>query len=127
MTTTKLRTAEAKTPINAVNIKALKIYVRSADITRIDTPALVVNLFRGVKKPGGATGAVDKALDGAITQLIKDGEIKGSIGETTLIHTFGKIKPQRVLVLGLGPQDKFDAQGLFDAVWQYAQEAEAAK
>ena len=24
-------------------------------------------------------------------------------------------------------QDKFDAQGLFDAVWQYAQEAEAAK
>ena len=63
MTTTKLRTAEAKTPINAVNIKALKIYVRSADITRIDTPALVVNLFRGVKKPGGATGAVDKALD----------------------------------------------------------------
>ncbi len=107
MTTTKPRAAKAKKPAAA---KALEIDVRSADITGFDTPALVVNLFRGVKKPGGATGAVDKALDGVITQLIKDGEIKGSTGETTLIHTLGKIKPQRVLVLGLGPQDKFDAQ-----------------
>ena len=64
----------AKTPKN----KPLEIKVESADITGIDTPALVVNLFRGVKKPSGATGAVDKALGGAITQLIKDGEIKGS-------------------------------------------------
>ena len=90
--------------------KALEIKVESGDIINIDTPALVVNLFRGVKKPGGATGAVDKALGGVITQLIEDGEIKGSAGETTLIHTLGKIKPARVLVAGLGPQDKFDVQ-----------------
>ena len=50
----------AKTPKN----KILEIKVESADIIGIETPALVVNLFRGVKKPGGATGAVDKALGG---------------------------------------------------------------
>ncbi len=94
----------AKTP------NSLRIDVKSADITEIDTPALVVNLFRGVKKPGGATGAVDRELGGLITDLIKDGEIKGGVGETTLIHTLGKIKPSRVLVVGLGPQDKFDSQ-----------------
>ncbi|PKB83031.1 MAG: leucyl aminopeptidase [SAR202 cluster bacterium MP-SInd-SRR3963457-G1] len=88
----------------------MEIDVQSADIIGIDTPALVVNLFRGVKKPGGATGAVDKALGGVITQLIKDGEIKGGAGETTLIHTLGKIRPRRVLVAGLGPQEKFDVQ-----------------
>ena len=105
MTTTKPRASTTKKPAKT---KVLAIDVQSADLIRIDTPALVVNLFRGVKKPKGATATVDKALDGAITQLIKDGEIKGSIGETTLIHTFGKIKPQRVLVLGLGHRDKFD-------------------
>ncbi len=110
MTTTRPRAAKAKRSTKASKAKGLEIDVQSADITKIDTPALVVNLFRGVKKPAGATGAVDKALGGLITQLIEDGEIKGSAGETTLIHTLGKIKPSRVLVAGVGPQDKFDAQ-----------------
>jgi len=110
MTTTKPRAANAKRSTKVSKVKGLEIDVQSADITKIDTPALVVNLFHGVKKPAGATGAVDKALGGLITQLIEDGEIKGSAGETTLIHTLGKIKPSRVLVAGLGPQDKFDVQ-----------------
>jgi leucyl aminopeptidase len=110
MTTTKPWAAKAKRSTKASKVKELEIDVQSAGITKIDTPALVVNLFRGVKKPAGAIGAVDKALGGLITQLIEDGEIKGSAGETTLIHTLGKIKPSRVLVAGLGPQDKFDAQ-----------------
>ena len=109
-TTAKSKAAKAKKSTKAVKNTGLKIDVQSADIIGIDTPALVVNLFRGVKKPGGATGAVDKALGGVITQLIEDGEIKGSTGETTLIHTLGKIKPSRVLVAGLGTQDKFDVQ-----------------
>ncbi len=85
----------------------MKIRVVRNDVASIKTPALVVNLFDGVKKPGGATGAVDKALDGAISQLIKDGEIKGKKGETTLIHTFGKIPAARVIVLGLGKRESF--------------------
>lgn len=109
-TTAKPKAAKAKKSTKAVKSTGLKIDVQSADIIGIDTPALVVSLFRGVKKPGGATGAVDKALGGVITQLIEDGEIKGSTGETTLIHTLGKIKPSRVLVAGLGTQDKFDVQ-----------------
>ena len=109
-TTAKPKAAKAKKSTKAVKSTGLKIDVQSTDIIGIDTPALVVNLFRGVKKPGGPTGAVDKALGGVITQLIEDGEIKGSTGETTLIHTLGKIKPSRVLVAGLGTQDKFDVQ-----------------
>ena len=85
----------------------MEIKVVQGDVTQIQVPALIVNLFEGVKKPGGATGAVDKALDGAISQLIADGEIKGKKGENTLIHTFGKIGPSRVLVAGLGSQDSF--------------------
>ena len=74
----KPRRAKAKRSTRPAKTKGLEIDVQSADIIGIDTPALVVNLFRGVKKPGGATGAVDKALGGVITQLIQDGEIKGT-------------------------------------------------
>ena len=68
----------------------MKITVALTDITTVDTPALIVNLFKGVKTPGGATGAVDKALDGGISSLIDDGEITGKKGEMTLLHTNGQ-------------------------------------
>ncbi len=76
----------------------------TGDITRVETDAIVVNLFEGVTHPGGATGAVDKALDGAITRLIEQGEIKGKLGEISIIHSLGKIPARIVAVAGLGKQ-----------------------
>ena len=93
-----------------MKINDLKINVRDIDVVTAATPAVVVNLFKGVKSPSGAIGAIDQALDGAISQLIKDGEIKGGEGEVTLVHTLGKIAPSRVVVAGLGSKDKFDSQ-----------------
>ena len=38
----------------------MNITVLQKDVTKVNTPALIVNLFEGVKTPGGATGAVDR-------------------------------------------------------------------
>ena len=84
------------------------VKVVAADVTDFATPALVVNLFEGVEQPGGATGAVDRALDGAISSLIADGEIKGKLGELTLVHTMGRTPANRVAVAGLGKAGDFD-------------------
>ena len=84
------------------------INVAAGDATNCETPALVVNLFQGVTQPGGGTGAVDRALGGAISQLIADGEIKGKLGELTLIHTMERIPARRVVVAGLGKSSDFD-------------------
>ena len=84
------------------------INVAAGDATNYETPALVVNLFQGVTQPGGGTGAVDRALGGAISQLIADGEIKGKLGELTLIHTMDRIPAKRVMVAGLGKSQDFD-------------------
>jgi len=85
----------------------MDINVRTGDIVRQRTKAIVVNLFEGVKKPSGATAAVDRALGGAISQLIAEGEIKGKYGELTLIHTLGRLPSPRVLVVGLGKEPEF--------------------
>ena len=90
----------------------MNIKVVAGNIAEQDTSAVVVNLFEGVKEPGGATGAVDKAMGGAISALIADGEIKGKRGELTLIHTLGSIAPKRVLVAGLGKADSFTLDGV---------------
>ena len=88
----------------------MKVTVVSGDITQQTVGAIVVNLFEGVTVPGGATGAVDGALSGAISRLIEEGEIRGKQGELTLIHTLGMMTPSRVLVVGLGRQSKFDVE-----------------
>ena len=94
----------------------MEIKVILEDVTQVKVAALIVNLFEGVQEPAGATGAVDLALDGAISQLIKDGEVKGKKGETTLIHTFGRIAPSRVLVAGLGKAEKFSQETVREVV-----------
>lgn len=86
----------------------MEIRVTGGDITQAKADAIIVNLFEGVTTPGGGTGAVDKALGGAISQLIAQGDIRGKPGELTLIHTFGKIPAPRVVVAGLGKQKDFD-------------------
>ncbi|MEX2238116.1 MAG: leucyl aminopeptidase [Dehalococcoidia bacterium] len=90
----------------------MKVQVTAGDITATQADAIVVNLFQGVKAPAGATGAVDQALDGSITKLIEQGEIKGKAGELTLLHTFGKIDSLRVIIAGLGKSEKFDIDGV---------------
>ncbi len=86
----------------------MKIIVETGDITQSTAKAIIVNLFQGVTSPGGATGAVDKALDGAISGLIADGEIKGKRGEVNVVHSLGKIASPRALIGGLGKQEDFN-------------------
>jgi leucyl aminopeptidase len=87
-------------------VAELELKVIIADATGIETDALIVNLFEGVSQPGGATGAVDLALGGAIAELIAAGEIKGKLGENTLIHSLGRIASKRIIVAGLGKQSE---------------------
>jgi leucyl aminopeptidase len=89
---------------------ATTINVVSGDVANFSTPALVIGRFKGSGSPsGGAVAAVNEALDGAIASLIDDGEIKGNVGEITLVHTMGRIPANRVVVAGLGKSDEFDA------------------
>ncbi len=87
----------------------MQINVIHGNIVERSDPAIVVNLFEGVSDPGGSTSAVDAALDGAISDLISEGDITGKKGELTLIYGLGKLAAKRVVVAGLGKRDAFDA------------------
>jgi leucyl aminopeptidase len=86
----------------------LDIKVTVGDIAQIEADAIVVSLFEGVEQPGGATAAVDKALEGAIGSLISRGEIKGKFGEVNIVHTFGKLPARMVAIAGLGKRVDFN-------------------
>ncbi len=92
----------------------MKIGVEQGDISGVHTDAIVVNLFEGVTAPGGATGAVDGALGGAIGALIGAGDIRGKLGELTLVHSLDRLASPRVVVVGLGKADDLSVDKLRD-------------
>lgn len=90
----------------------MNVVVQQGFIQEIDVDAVVVNLFKGVTRPGGATGAVDRALGGAITDLIAGGDFRGKLGETTVLYSRGAIPARRVIIAGLGKPEEFDLEGV---------------
>ncbi|MCC9077756.1 leucyl aminopeptidase [Litorilinea aerophila] len=86
----------------------IQLQVVQGNIVQQEADCIVVNLFAGVTEPAGATGALDRALDGAIRRLIQSGDFSGEAGTTATLYTSGQIPAPRVLVVGLGPQERFD-------------------
>ncbi len=82
----------------------MEIEIIAGDITSIETGAIIAGLFEGSENPGGALAVIDKALDGSIAGLIKQGEIKGKLNELTIVHTMGRLPSERVVIAGLGKE-----------------------
>ena len=84
----------------------MEIKVRVGNIRRTRADAIVLGVFEGIRRPRGDVSTINKALDGVISQLIQEGEIKGKLGEVTVIHSLDKITPERVVLIGLGKRSE---------------------
>lgn len=87
----------------------MNIAVHSGQLGTIDADALVVNLFQGTTQPAGASGAIDQALNGAISRLIATGDFTGKPNQTAVLYPSPdqSVKATRVIVVGLGKRDDF--------------------
>jgi leucyl aminopeptidase len=94
----------------------MEIKTATGDIVKSKVDAIVVNHYEGVKRPEGDAATADKALGGAITQLIKQGDIKGKLNEITLIHSLGKLPAGRIVVVGLGKKKELDTNKVRGAI-----------
>jgi leucyl aminopeptidase len=53
---------------------------------------------------------VDSLLNGLIQSIYDEGEFKGDLGELLTLHPMGKLAAKRVVVVGLGPEEKIHTQ-----------------
>lgn len=93
----------------------MEIKVEQGGIQTVTADAIIVNLFKGVTEPGGATGVVNQALGGAIGELIAGADLRGKLGETAVLYPRGAIPARRVIVVGLGEADKFNLEAVREA------------
>ncbi|MBI5741082.1 MAG: leucyl aminopeptidase [Nitrospirae bacterium] len=78
----------------------VKVHVQNINDAAFTCDALILP----VPEDNGAALCkdVDKPLGGLISSVIASGEFTGKHNETCLLHTADKIKPERVLLIGLG-------------------------
>jgi leucyl aminopeptidase len=92
----------------------VEIVYRKGSAHDIDADALIIfshSWNAGDPLTGGAA-AIDAQLDGALAALLGDGGFTGKEAGTFLTPTFGKTAARRVVVTGLGDEDKRSEDGL---------------
>jgi leucyl aminopeptidase len=71
--------------------------------------ALAVALVDGAD---AVSAGVDEQLQGRLRRLADEGELKGELGKTLVLHTDGEMNARRVVVAGIGKREEVDADAL---------------
>lgn len=78
----------------------LSVSTEAAD--KLETDVVVLLFFSDERPLKGASGLIDWRLNGGISRLIETRRITGDKGETTLIAPQGRIRGEKIMLIGLG-------------------------
>ena len=90
-------------------MESMDIQVSTQAVSGFDGDVIAVGVFASEAELSGPAAALDEVTGGALTDLLRSGEISGAAGEVTILHSLGKFRPNRVAVIGLGRREGFNA------------------
>ena len=90
----------------------MNVQIVKSDILTHPTPLLVLPLFKGTEEMQGVLSAVDELVEGALRRAVSAGDFSGKAESTLLLYPPGGSSPERILILGLGNEDDFNAETL---------------
>src|SRR5215467_5556379 len=83
----------------------MDIQVSTQEVRQFQGDAIAVGVFTSGSELSGPTTTLDEITGGALSQLRESGEISGTAGEVTILHSLGKFQPDRIAVIGLGARE----------------------
>ncbi|MFY9583411.1 MAG: M17 family peptidase N-terminal domain-containing protein, partial [Candidatus Acidiferrales bacterium] len=90
----------------------MQITIETRPPAAIETEALVSYVFEQDNPIEGAVAELDRIAGGALRKLAASGEITGKSLEMTLLHSVSGLVAERLLLVGAGKPEKFDAAEL---------------
>jgi leucyl aminopeptidase len=88
----------------------MKLNFKDGELLKQKADALIVGVFEdGLDAP---SKEVNAKLNGKIAELLKTEEFKGKSNTTALIHAFGKLPAERLVLVGLGKGKEFSIEKL---------------
>src|SRR6266545_940360 len=83
----------------------------SQSIIKVDVDAVAVPVFKGENANEGVLRTLDKAVNGALSSVIKSDEFKAKEGETAYFNlTESGLRARRLLLIGCGERSEYRAQ-----------------
>jgi leucyl aminopeptidase len=89
--------------------------VKTAAPSELETPCLVLGVFSD-RLLTPAAQQMDQASGGHLSQVLQQGDLEGDVGQSLLLYQIPGSQCQRVLLMGLGEQEKFNLANLRKAV-----------
>ena len=89
----------------------MEFIVKSVRPETLKTATLVIPVGEG-RKLGEIGKAVDAASAGAISALLKRGDLAGKLGQTLLAHNLAGLKAERILLVGSGKDSELSDRQL---------------
>lgn len=91
----------------------MKVAVKDGEILKERSGAMILGIFEdGLDE---IARKIDSKVGGKISRIVKSGEFEGKQNSTSIIHTFGQIPSERLLLVGLGKRADFDIEKLRQA------------
>ncbi|MFF7706007.1 leucyl aminopeptidase [Pseudomonas sp. NPDC007930] len=91
----------------------MELVVKSVNPETLKTATLVVAVFEN-RTLGKVAGKLDELSGGALSAVLKRGDLTGKAGQSLLLHNIPNLKAERVLLVGVG------AEPLGDRPWRKA-------
>ncbi|MEE1926255.1 leucyl aminopeptidase [Pseudomonas sp. 148P] len=85
----------------------MELVVKSVAAASLKTATLVLAVGEG-RKLGASAKAIDDAAKGALSAVLKRGDIAGKVGQTLLLPGLPGLKAERVLLVGSGKEDSLN-------------------
>ncbi|MFZ1576008.1 MAG: leucyl aminopeptidase [Chromatiaceae bacterium] len=85
----------------------MEFSIKSGDLAGRTSPCLILGVFKK-RQLTAPTQLIDAASQGHLSRIIGKGDLDGEAGRTLLLHEVPALAAERVLLVGLGPQEKYD-------------------
>ena len=80
----------------------MELKVSNVPVQTANADAVIIGQFESVEV---TSASVNKALNGAISEVLRSGDLRGKLNEVSVIYTRGALPPPRVIMVGLGKHE----------------------
>jgi len=88
----------------------MKLTVSTRPLADASTDVVVVEWYAGDPRLAPDASRIDRALDGLLGRALAEERFEGRLGDTSILHTAGRLPAKRVLVAGMGPRTECRAE-----------------
>jgi leucyl aminopeptidase len=90
----------------------MKLSLMPRTLDRSEGDVLIVGQYAGEKRLSASLAALDRALAGMMTEVLRAEKFDGKSSQSAHFYTTGRIPAKRLLVVGLGPRRELSAESV---------------